>query len=52
MTWHRDLAKNLRKFRRTVPDSEPGFLLYAGDLSTTDEGCAIRHFRETGYCLT
>ena len=32
MTWHSDLAANVRKFPRSLPDAKPGFVFYAGEL--------------------
>jgi len=51
MTWHRDLAANLLKFQRSVPDAEAGFVLYAGDLFPETDDYAARHFKDTGDCL-
>lgn len=51
MTWHRDLAANVLKFQRSIPESKPGFVLYAGDLFPQTEAYAARHFTETGDCL-
>jgi len=51
MTWHRDLAANLLKFQRGVPDARAGFVLYAGDLFPETVHYAARHFKDTGDCL-
>ncbi len=51
MTWHRDLAANLLKFQRSVPDAQPGFVLYAGDLFPETEHYAVRHFKDASVCL-
>lgn len=52
MTWHSDLAMNLIKFNRSVPDSQAGFVLYAGDLYPEGKHYAVRHFKDTADCLT
>jgi predicted AAA+ superfamily ATPase len=51
MTWHSDLATNLLKFKRGVPDAQAGFVLYAGDLCPEGEHYAVRHFKDTADCL-
>ena len=51
MTWHPDLAGNLLKFQRSVPDAKAGFVLYAGELSPESEHYVARHFKDTGDCL-
>ena len=51
MTWHNDLAANVLRFQRSIPDAEPGFVLYAGDLFPNTEHYAVRHFSETVNCL-
>lgn len=33
MTWHKDFAKNVHKFQRTIADAELGYVVYAGDLA-------------------
>lgn len=52
MTWHRDLAANILKFQRSVPDARAGFVLYAGDLCPQTDHYAVRHFKDTCDCLT
>ncbi len=51
MTWHRDLAANLLKFQRAVPDARAGAVLYAGDLFPEFDSYTVRHFKDTGDCL-
>lgn len=51
MTWHRDLASNLLKFQRAVPDAKAGFVLYAGDLFPTNDHYTVNHFKDTSDCL-
>ena len=51
MTWHRDLAANLLRFQRGVPEAKAGFVIYAGDLFPESESYAVRHFKDTGDCL-
>ena len=51
MTWHDDLAANVLRFQRSIPDAKPGFVLYAGDLFPDNQHYAVRHFSETGKCL-
>jgi hypothetical protein len=51
MTWHRNLAANILKFQRSVPDARPGCVLYAGDLYPQTDHYAVRHFKDTCECL-
>lgn len=51
MTWHTDLAGNLRKFRRSVPDAKAGFVIYAGDLSPQTDYYSACHFKDTADCF-
>lgn len=51
MTWHRDLATNILKFQRSVPDAKAGFVVYAGDLFPKTDHYAVRNFKDTGDCL-
>ena len=51
MTWHKNLADNLRKFQRSVPDAQKGFVLYAGDLFPDFENFSVCHFENTAECF-
>jgi predicted AAA+ superfamily ATPase len=51
MTWNRDLAANVLKFQRSIPDAKAGYVIYAGDLLPKTEHYAVRHFSEVGQCL-
>ena len=48
MTWHREFAANVVKFRRAIPDAEPGYVVYAGDLFPKHEDYSVLNFRDLG----
>jgi hypothetical protein len=47
MTWHSDFQKSLGRFAELSGSTEPGCLIYAGDLETTSERVRILNFRHT-----
>lgn len=51
MTWHRDLASNLAKFQRNIPNPKPGIVLYAGDLFPKTDHYSVHSFKDTCDCL-
>lgn len=46
-TWHSGLAEGLRKFQRSIETSEPGYLIYAGDLEPAEDGFQAIHYTRT-----
>lgn len=44
MTWSKDFPRAIRRFRKSIPDTEPGYVVYAGDLAPSDEDYAAIHF--------
>lgn len=44
MTWSADFSKAIRRFRKAVPVSAPGYLVYAGELEPSDEDYAAVSF--------
>jgi len=51
MTWHRDLAGNIVKFQKAVPEAQKGIVVYAGGLFPETDRYVVRHFKDTGNCL-
>lgn len=48
MTFHEDFMKNLRRFGELTGSSDPGWLVYSGDMETRSEKTRIVNFRNTG----
>ena len=47
MTWHRDFHKSLGRFRELSGGTEPGCLVYAGDLESSSDKTRILNFKKT-----
>ena len=46
MTWSSEFPKAIRKFRSSIPDANPGHVIYAGDLKSSDDDYTALHFSE------
>ncbi len=46
MTWSKDFPNAIRRFRKSIPDAEPGYVVYAGDLLPSDEDYSGIHFSQ------
>lgn len=51
MTWHSDMAANLTKFQKAVPQAQKGFLIYAGDTLPDYHGFSVRSFLQISECM-
>ncbi len=51
MTWHSDMAANLLKFQRTVPEAQKGFLIYSGDTFPDYPTYSVRSFQQISESL-
>ena len=48
MTYNAALAEGIGRFQRITGSSEPGFVIYAGDLTPSLPTAAFVNFRDTG----
>lgn len=48
MTWSADFLRGIDYFRRTVPDSGKGTVIYSGELQPDLEAASVIHFKRTG----
>lgn len=46
MTWNSSFTKGIQKFQRTIEVSKPGYVVYAGDLTPSNEHCSAIHFSQ------
>ena len=44
MTWNKSFPKAIRRFQKNVPVSEPGYVVYAGEIEPSDESYSAVHF--------
>lgn len=51
MTWHPEMLDSINKFRKKIPESHPGHLVYAGDLTPETQGNQLWNFRQCGSIL-
>ena len=47
MSWHPDFQKNLFRFRELNKGSDPGYLVYSGELESSSDNIKILNFRHT-----
>jgi len=48
MTWSQDFLRGIDYFRRTVPDSGKGTVIYSGELQPDLKAASVIHFKRTG----
>lgn len=45
MTWNNNFAKGIRWFQKNIPEALPGYVVYAGDLTPTNEYYEVLDFK-------
>ena len=52
LTWTPDFCRNLKKIQKLSEKIQPGYVVYAGDLTPEIDGVTFVNFRQMGMLVT